>query len=109
MLLSEIFKRYKILLLIFLGEIVLIVLMIFFSILFIFKNWRGFDILISILSSLAVLLSGIIALSIVFLSNKMNKVKEKDNEKEDLKNMLIVVRNIIMYCLNFWYLRKRFP
>ena len=43
-------------------------------------------------------------LLIPFLMRDLDKKKQKERTEVDLKNMLIVIRNLIMYCLNYYHL-----
>jgi len=70
-----------------------------------FIEGLDYDILIKTISSLTASLGIITALFIPFLMRDLDKKKQKKRTEIDLKNTLIVIRNLIMYCLNYYHLK----
>lgn len=105
---KEIITRHKIVLFLFIGVITLLSSVIFFTICLVITNNLIYQNYITVFTGIAYLFSALIALSIPFITKEVDGIEEKDKEKAELKNMLIVLRNLIMYCINYWNLKKIF-
>lgn len=100
-------KKYFIIKLLFFLIFVLIGLIITFLVLRMVTALDIFNVLVTMSSSLAALTGSIIALSIPFIMKKLEDKKKAEEKELITRKMLIIIRNLIMYCLNYWHLRKK--